>query len=146
MYAGGLAASPTLRNPDGPITIEHLLTHTTGLTYGYFGDTPVDSLYRRPDLIDPASTVAQFADRMAAIPLLFSPGKAWNYSMSIDVLGRVVEVASGRPTARSIGWPGPWRTRPFISCMPGRRKPKPWRSARRVPGRCCVRCPVETEV
>ncbi len=102
VYTGGPAASPTLRDPDGPITIAHLLTHTAGLTYGYFGDTPVDSLYRRPDLTDPASTVAQFADRMAAIPLVFSPGKAWNYSMSIDVLGRVVEVASGRPLDRFL--------------------------------------------
>jgi len=102
VYAGGPAASPTLRAPDGGITIEHLLTHTSGLTYGYFGDTPVDSLYRRPDLNDPAMTVGEFADRLAGIPLAFSPGKAWNYSMSIDVLGRVVEVASGRPLDRFL--------------------------------------------
>jgi CubicO group peptidase (beta-lactamase class C family) len=95
VYAGGGAASPLLRAPDVPITIEHLLTHTSGLTYGAFGQTPVDSIYRRANLLDYSRTVEQFADSIAHLPLVASPGTAWNYSMAIDVLGRVVEVASG---------------------------------------------------
>ena len=102
VYAGGPAAHPTLRDPDGPITLEHLLTHTAGLTYGYFTDTPVDTLYRAGELADVNATAEQLADRIARLPLVFSPGKAWNYSMAIDVLGRVVEVASGRPLDRFL--------------------------------------------
>jgi len=97
VYAGGGAATPALKAPTRPITIRHLLTHTAGLTYGGFGETPVDSIYRRANLLDYSRTVRQFADSLAHLPLLFSPGEAWNYSMAMDVLGAVVEVASGEP-------------------------------------------------
>ncbi|HSL71385.1 MAG TPA: serine hydrolase domain-containing protein, partial [Longimicrobiales bacterium] len=97
VYAGGPAAAPVLRAPARAITIEHLLTHTAGLSYGYYGETPVDSLYRGANLLEPTRTVAQFADTVARLPLLFLPGDAWTYSLASDVLGRVIEVASGRP-------------------------------------------------
>lgn len=97
VYDGGGASNPRLKALARPITIQHLLTHTSGLTYGFFGQTPVDSIYRRANLLDPSRTVEQFADSIARMPLLFQPGEAWTYSMAIDVLGRVVEVASGRP-------------------------------------------------
>jgi CubicO group peptidase (beta-lactamase class C family) len=96
VYAGGPAASPTLRAPDRPITIADLLTHTSGLTYGAFGNSAVDSIYNRAGINSPAHTVAFFADSIAKLPLLYSPGTAWTYSLAIDVLGRVVEVASGK--------------------------------------------------
>ena len=96
VYAGGAAANPLLRTPSRPITLEHLLTHTSGLSYGFFGQSAVDSIYMRANLLSPAHTVRQFADSLAQLPLAFSPGEAWNYSMAIDVLGRVVEVASGQ--------------------------------------------------
>lgn len=96
VYSGGHAANPTLRGPDKPVTIEHLLTHTAGLTYGFFGNSPVDSIYRRANLLRPSQTIKDFADTIARLPLLFSPGSAWNYSMAMDVLGRVVEVVSGK--------------------------------------------------
>ena len=84
------------------MTIEHLLTHTSGLTYGFFGSTPVDSIYLRSNLYNYGRTLEQFADSIARLPLAFSPGDAWNYSMAIDVLGRVVEVASGRTLDRYL--------------------------------------------
>ena len=96
-YDGGGAAYPRSRKPDRPITIADLLTHTAGLTYGPFGETAVDSMYQRAIArldsagrpILPASwTLAQLADSVARMPLLFSPGTAWNYSFAIDILGR----------------------------------------------------------
>ena len=102
VYAGGPAASPTLRAPARPVTIAHLLTHSAGLTYGAFSNTPVDSIYRRARVMDPARTIAEFADSIAKLPLLFEPGSQWNYSMSMDVLGRVVEVASGKTFDRYL--------------------------------------------
>lgn len=96
VFAGGSAANPLLRAPTRAITIAHLLTHTAGLTYGAFGNTPVDSMYRSAGLLDPTRTIGQFADSIARLPLLSDPGSTWNYSMAMDVLGRVVEVASGK--------------------------------------------------
>ena len=95
VYAGGSAAQPALRDPERPITIANLLTHTSGLTYGLFGNTPVDTIYRGANLMPGERTIAQFADSAARLPLLFSPGTAWNYGVSLDVLGRVIEVVSG---------------------------------------------------
>jgi CubicO group peptidase (beta-lactamase class C family) len=95
VYAGGSAAKPVLRDLERPITLADLLTHTSGLTYGPFGDTPVDSIYRRAGLLNPRWTIAQLTDSLARLPLAFSPGSRWNYSFAIDVLSRVVEVVSG---------------------------------------------------
>ena len=95
VYAGGSAAAPLLRDPERPVTIADLLTHTSGLTYGFFGNTPADSIYSRAGLNDPHWTLAQLSDSLAHLPLAFSPGSRWNYGYSIDVLARVVEVVSG---------------------------------------------------
>ena len=83
--------------PSCPITVEHLMTHTSGLTYGFFGDSPVDRLYRESGAFTQATSLDDLAMRVAGLPLLASPGERWNYSMSTDVLGRVVEVVSGQP-------------------------------------------------
>lgn len=82
--------------PESPVTIEHLLTHTSGLTYGIFGDGPVDRLYNESGFFTHAEGLEDFARQAAALPLLASPGERWNYSISTDILGRVVEVASGQ--------------------------------------------------
>ena len=95
VYASGPAANPVLVAPTRPVTIHDLLTHTSGLTYGAFTNTPVDSIYRRANMLGDRWTLAQFADSLARLPLMFQPGTKWNYGLSIDVLGRVVEVASG---------------------------------------------------
>ena len=82
--------------PARPMTVEHLLTHTSGLTYGFFGDSPVDRIYNQSGFFTQAEGLEDFAQRVAALPLLASPGDRWNYSVSTDILGRVVEVASGQ--------------------------------------------------
>src|SRR6476619_4411482 len=79
-----------------PITIRDLLRHTSGITYGFFGETAVQKLYRDPLLFAGDFDNAEFADRIAVLPLADQPAVRWNYSHSTDVLGRVVEVASGQ--------------------------------------------------
>jgi CubicO group peptidase (beta-lactamase class C family) len=81
---------------DRPITIEDLLRHTSGLTYGFYGDTPVRRLYANSGLFDGDFDNAQFAERIAKLPLAEQPGTLWDYGHSTDVLGRVIEVASGQ--------------------------------------------------
>jgi CubicO group peptidase (beta-lactamase class C family) len=78
-----------------PITIRDLLRHTAGLTYGVFGDTPVDREYRKARVLG-ESNLAEFVKDLAAIPLQYEPGTRWHYSVSVDVLGRLVEVLSGK--------------------------------------------------
>jgi len=102
VYAGGPAEHPRLEAASQPITIANLLTHTAGLTYGAFGETPVDSMYRRVNLLDPSRDLAHFADTIATLPLLFTPGSKWNYSFAMDVAGRVVEVVSHKSLDRYI--------------------------------------------
>jgi CubicO group peptidase (beta-lactamase class C family) len=94
VYGGGGAATPVLHDPERPVTLADLLTHTSGLTYGFIGNTPADSIYRHAGLNNPRWTLAQLSDSLAHLPLAFSPGSRWNYGYSIDVLARVVEVVS----------------------------------------------------
>jgi CubicO group peptidase (beta-lactamase class C family) len=78
-----------------PITIRDLLRHTAGLTYGFFGDTLVDREYRKARILSDLN-LAEFITHLTQIPLLYEPGTRWNYSVSVDVLGRLVEVMSGK--------------------------------------------------
>jgi CubicO group peptidase (beta-lactamase class C family) len=82
-----------------PPTIRELLSHRSGLSYGFLNNGPVGEAYRKTGVVDglttTTSTLAENIDKLAAAPLLAQPGSAWNYSLSTDVLGRVVEVASG---------------------------------------------------
>ncbi|MBM0259717.1 serine hydrolase [Micromonospora sp. 4G55] len=82
-----------------PIRVWHLLTHTSGLTYGFAQTSVVDALYRAAgyDLGVPAGLdLAGASAGMARLPLMFQPGTGWNYGVSTDVLGRLVEVVSGQ--------------------------------------------------
>ncbi|MGO4884117.1 MAG: serine hydrolase domain-containing protein [Bryobacteraceae bacterium] len=80
--------------PKRLMTVQDLLRHTSGLTYGFFGNTPVDELYRKAGLFN-SKSLAEMVSGIARLPLLHQPGEFWEYSMSTDVLGRVVEVVSG---------------------------------------------------
>ena len=79
-----------------PISIEDLLRHTSGLTYGFYGDSAVRKLYANSDLFDGDFDNARFVERIAKLPLAEQPGTRWDYGHSTDVLGRVVEVISGQ--------------------------------------------------
>src|SRR6266581_2638787 len=79
-----------------PITVEDLLRHTSGLTYGFYGDSSVRKLYANSDLFDGDFDNARFVERIAKLPLAEQPGTLWDYGHSTDVLGRVVEVVSGQ--------------------------------------------------
>ncbi len=85
-----------LVKPKQPMTIRHLMSHTSGLTYGFFGNTEVDKLYRSANLMGGDLTLAEFTQKLGKLPLLFHPGEQWNYGVSTDVLGRLVEVWSGQ--------------------------------------------------
>src|SRR5882762_8069339 len=81
------------------MTVQDLLRHTSGLTYAQFGDTPVQMVWRDVKLMDEGQTNAELVAKLARLPLMFEPGTTWEYSMSTDVLGRVVEVVSGQSLA-----------------------------------------------
>jgi CubicO group peptidase (beta-lactamase class C family) len=98
VYRGGAAASPETAPAKEPMRVRHLLTHTSGLTYAAFRQTAVDEMYRNAGFdatSNPECTLAEACELLAAIPLLHEPGAEWSYGMSSDVLGRVIEVASG---------------------------------------------------
>jgi CubicO group peptidase (beta-lactamase class C family) len=99
VYRSGSAQNPVLEPQVEPMRIWHLLTHTSGLTYGFHHATPVDAMYRAGGFEwgnPPGEDLEQICERFAGFPLLFQPGSEWNYGVSTDVLGRVVEVASGQ--------------------------------------------------
>lgn len=77
------------------MSVRDLMRHTSGLTYGVFGNTAVDKLYRKTiQLSGQGDNLEEMAKKLASIPLLYQPGTKWHYGFSTDVLGRVVEVAS----------------------------------------------------
>jgi len=103
VYRSGTALAPVTDPVLEPMRIWHLLTHMAGLTYGFHYSHVVDAMYRHagfewgaPKDLD----LEACCDAWARLPLLFQPGAEWNYSVATDVLGRVVEVASGRPLDR----------------------------------------------
>ncbi len=79
------------------MTIQDLLRHTSGLTYGIFGKSLVKQAYLDAKLFDPSQSLAEFVTKISKLPLAYQPGTTWDYSMSFDVLGRIVEVVSGMP-------------------------------------------------
>jgi CubicO group peptidase (beta-lactamase class C family) len=97
--AGGGAVVKTVP-AEREITVRDLLTHRSGLVYGFLDHGPAGQAYARAGIVDlfPAADLpqAENVDRLAALPLAFSPGKEWRYGLSSDVLGRLVEVVSGK--------------------------------------------------
>ena len=82
--------------PRRPIFVRDLLTHTSGLTYGFLADSPVSKDYAKGKLLDPHVTLKDGIDELAAMPLAFHPGERYHYSVGIDVAARVIEVVSGQ--------------------------------------------------
>lgn len=85
--------------PERPMTIRDLMTHTSGLTYAFMERTNVDAAYRQLDVgvLGGGGTLREMIEKLATLPLEFSPGTKWNYSVSTDVLGYLVERMSGMP-------------------------------------------------
>ncbi len=78
-------------------TIQDLLRHTAGFTYGWHATHPVDTLYRREGIGGGGHTNAEMIDRLGRMPLMFDPGTRWRYSVATDVLGALLEVIDGQP-------------------------------------------------
>jgi len=96
VYSGMDAdGKPILVDPIHAPTMRELMSHTAGFTYGFFGNTPVDKMYRDVQPLNSAD-LQEFIDKMAKLPLLYQPGKGWTYSMSMDIEGYIVEKLSGQ--------------------------------------------------
>jgi CubicO group peptidase (beta-lactamase class C family) len=78
-----------------PITVQDLMRHTSGLTYGFTGTSPVQKLIKAANVVNANRSLAENVEAMAALPLMHQPGEVWEYSVSTDVLGRVVEIVEG---------------------------------------------------
>ena len=83
------------QNP--PMTIHHLLTHTAGLSYGFFLDSPIDEMYRNSIFHSQTASLEEKVTGMAELPLRFQPGSAWNYSIATDVCGYLAQVLADMP-------------------------------------------------
>ncbi len=79
-----------------PMTVQDLLRHTSGITYDHTGDRMVQQLYKESRLRSRKITNAEHAAMVAELPLICQPGAEWNYSRSTDILGRIIEVVSGK--------------------------------------------------
>lgn len=99
VYQAGFAPLFLTRHTARPMQIVDLLRHTSGLTYGFQNRTNVDAAYRAQKIgeIEKAGTMATMVADLAKIPLEFSPGDAWNYSVATDVVGYLVEKIGGQP-------------------------------------------------
>ncbi len=87
-----------------PVTIRHLLTHTSGIVYGGFNPGKLQAVYEKYDmnnvgLSHPTWSTEEFINRLAKVPLAFQPGEKWTYGLNMDVLGRIIEVVSGQTLA-----------------------------------------------
>src|SRR6476469_7354371 len=99
VFVAGNAPNFLTKPPTRPMQIVDLLRHTSGLTYGLQQRSNVDAAYREQKVADmvPGKTLDDMIADLAKIPLEFSPGEAWNYSVSIDVLGYLIGKISGKP-------------------------------------------------
>ena len=79
-----------------PLTVMDLMTHTSGITYGFYGDSLARQTYNRANIYEGDYDNAAFAERIAKLPLAEQPGTLWDYGHSTDILGRVMEVVSGK--------------------------------------------------
>ena len=99
VYQGGFMETYRTTRPERPMLMIDLLRHTSGLTYGFQQTTNVDAGYRKLQVGErlAGATLDDMIAKIAGLPLEFSPGTAWNYSVSTDVLGYLVGKISGKP-------------------------------------------------
>ena len=97
IYEEGILGSYKTNYPDREMTIRDLLSHQSGLTYGFMERTNVDAAYRELGIEkESQQNLEEFVNVLSTVPLEFSPGTAWNYSVSTDVCGYLIEVISGK--------------------------------------------------
>jgi CubicO group peptidase (beta-lactamase class C family) len=99
VFSGGTPMKPETVPAIEPVRVHHLLTHTSGLTYGFQYIHPVDAIYRAKGydfIFKPGASLAEAVDDWCSSPLVFQPGSRWNYSVAFDVLGRLIEIWSGQ--------------------------------------------------
>ncbi len=99
VFQAGTAPPFLTKPPSRPMLIVDLLRHTSGLTYGFQQRSNVDAAYREMKIgeVEKAGTLQSMIDGLAKMPLEFSPGEAWNYSVSTDVIGYLIGKISGKP-------------------------------------------------
>ena len=100
VYSQGVFPNYVTTRPEREMNVKDLLTHMSGLTYDFMYRTNVDHGYRKLGMTLAnrlGGTLEDFTEKVASLPLEFSPGTAWNYSVSTDICGRLVEVISGQP-------------------------------------------------
>jgi CubicO group peptidase (beta-lactamase class C family) len=99
VYVGGFMETFKTKRPERPMLMIDLMRHTSGLTYGIQTTTNVDAAYRKLGIgeLGRHGTLEEMVGKLASVPLDFSPGAAWNYSVSTDVIGYLVGVISGIP-------------------------------------------------
>ena len=104
VYSGGSRGKIDSVPAERDITFRDLMTHTSGLTYGFMEAHPVDALYRANgiDFQTSEATLAELVERLATLPLIAQPGRGWNYSVGTDVLGHLVAVISGQSFERFL--------------------------------------------
>jgi CubicO group peptidase (beta-lactamase class C family) len=89
------AGDVIVEDPIHPPTMEELMTHTAGFTYGFFGTSPVDKEYQKAGVLE-SKSLHEMIEKLAKIPLLYQPGTRWVYSVSMDIQGYIVEKLSGQ--------------------------------------------------
>lgn len=104
VYEGGFIGTFKTTRPTQPMRIVDLLRHTAGLTYGFQQRTNVDAAYRkqRLDELGGPATLDQMIESLGRLPLEFSPGESWNYSVATDVLGYLIGKLSGEPLEKFL--------------------------------------------
>ncbi len=97
VYDGGSSIQMATTGLRRTMIVQDLFTHTSGLTYGWMHRNPVDAKYREQGIGLRSQPLEEMCSRLADIPLLFSPGDRWNYSVATDVLGHLVELVADQP-------------------------------------------------